>query len=139
VEPRAVAGRNYGWPTMEGAHCLSTSANCDQAGLTLPAAEYDSSTTQDRSVIGGYVYRGKKIPGLTGRYIYTDTRTKKMSSFVYAGETGGKPEICDDAELIGLGETAAGDISSFGQDLDGEIYVVTTQNAGSIYRIDPAD
>jgi glucose/arabinose dehydrogenase len=139
VEPRGTVGRNYGWSVMEGAHCFSGST-CDQSGLTLPATEYVNPSPGGPSyaVAGGYVYRGTKLPGMVGRYVYTDTFSKKMASFVYKGETDGQPQICDAAELTGLGESVSGDIVSFGQDLAGEIYVVT-YSPGAVYRIDPAD
>jgi glucose/arabinose dehydrogenase len=142
VEPRGTMGRNYGWRIMEGAHCRGRGTTCDQSGKTLPAAEYENPPgSASYAVAGGYVYRGTRIPGMVGRYVYTDTFIKKISSFVYKGETDGKPEICDAAELTGLGASASGDIVSFGQDLAGEIYVVTwiLDGPGSVYRIDPAD
>jgi glucose/arabinose dehydrogenase len=131
VEPRGTVGRNYGWKIMEAAHCRSGSS-CDQGGKTLPAVEY--ANPRGASMIGGYVYRGAKIPGMVGRYVYADYSSKKISSFVYKGETSGKPEICDAADLTGV--NAAGGIVSFGEDLAGEIYVVT-QSPGTIARIDP--
>jgi glucose/arabinose dehydrogenase len=142
VEPRGTVGRNYGWPIMEGAHCYH-GETCDLSSLTLPAADYENPRDGDvyHGVIGGYVYRGTKIPGMMGRYVYTDMTTKKILSFVYKGETDGKPDICDAAELTGVGESASGNIVSFGQDLAGEVYFVTQVNGGpgSLYRIDPAD
>jgi len=67
VEPKAKGLVNYGWNTMEGKHCYDPDVNCDQTGLTLPVTEYPHDmTVQDVSVTGGYVYRGKKIPGLEG-------------------------------------------------------------------------
>jgi glucose/arabinose dehydrogenase len=133
VEPAETGRRNYGWNTMEAKHCFK-GATCNQTGLTLPVAEYPNppGSTQ-AAVVGGYVYRGSAIPGMVGRYVYADTFSKKLSSFVWSGEdaTGGK--ICDE---FPLNVTADQAISSFGQDLAGEIYVVTLQ--GGIYRIDPA-
>lgn len=139
VEPKGTAGRNYGWKVMEGAHCTGNAASCDQSGKTLPAAEYVNppGPNSSASMTGGYVYRGTRIPGMVGRYIYADTYTRKISSFVFKGETNGQPEVCDAAELTDL-TTAGGVLVSFGQDLAGELYVVT-QNPGTIYRIDPAN
>jgi hypothetical protein len=71
---------------------------------------------------------------MVGRYVYADAYSKKISSFVYKGETNGKPDICDAADLTGL--NAAGNVVSFGEDLAGELYVVT-QGSGAIARIDP--
>jgi glucose/arabinose dehydrogenase len=65
----AAGGANYGWKIMEGMHCYNA-ATCDQAGLTLPVAEYDHSL--GCAVIGGYVYRGSAQPSLAGLYFYAD-------------------------------------------------------------------
>ena len=69
------AGANYGWNTMEGAHCFERSV-CDQSGLTLPVAEY--SHAQGCSVTGGYVYRGSAVPSLAGWYVYGDFCTGRI-------------------------------------------------------------
>jgi glucose/arabinose dehydrogenase len=130
VEPAGRGGRNYGWKIMEGTHCRG-GGTCARSGLTLPAVEHENRV--DRSVIGGYVYRGARIPGLVGRYVYGDYASRRMYSFVYAGEENGQPQVCDVHPLSSL--TPGGDISSFGEDLAGELYVVTLQ--GTVYRIEP--
>ena len=48
-------GLNFGWNTMEGAHCFNPPSGCDQTGLTLPVAEYDHDV--GCAVIGGVVVR----------------------------------------------------------------------------------
>ena len=62
------AGGNYGWPIMEGAHCLQS--GCDTSGLQRPVYEY--SHDQGCAIIGGYIYRGEAIPDLQGSYIFAD-------------------------------------------------------------------
>src|SRR5262249_43444822 len=52
-------GENYGWPRMEGFHCLSGNS-CDQSGLTMPIAEYDHGEGRC-SITGGYVYPGRSL------------------------------------------------------------------------------
>jgi glucose/arabinose dehydrogenase len=130
VEPRGVAGRNYGWNVMEGFACL-VGTSCDQTGLTLPAVVQENGT--HTAVIGGYVYRGSAIPGMASRYVYGDYGSRWIWSFVYAGEENGQPQICDEYRLESL--VPSGDITSFGEDLAGELYVLTLQ--GTLYRIDP--
>ena len=71
-------GCNYGWNTMEGAHCFSPSSGCDMTGLTLPIAEYDHS--EGVTVIGGYVYHGTAIASLAGVYILGISATEKSGS-----------------------------------------------------------
>jgi len=65
------SGLNYGWNTMEGAHCYDPPVDCDETGLEYPIWEYDQSQG-DCSVTGGFVYRGDRIPALNGKYIYGD-------------------------------------------------------------------
>ncbi len=127
VEPAGQGGKNYGWNTMEGLHCFEPMNGCDQAGLTLPVTEYDHLT--GKSITGGYVYRGAKMPGLRGTYFYADYVTNRMWTFKWDGGASVTPtEITADV----MPPEA---MSSFGQDNFGEIYV--TSLYGDIYRIDP--
>lgn len=63
-------GGNYGWRIKEASHCYNPPRNCSSKNLIDPIYEY--SHQDGRSITGGYVYRGKKIPGLTGMYIFSD-------------------------------------------------------------------
>jgi glucose/arabinose dehydrogenase len=133
VEPAGKGGRNYGWNVVEGkGHCYNA-ATCDQTGKTLPAVEYaNPAGTGQASVIGGYVYRGTAIPGLVGRYIYTDSYSRDLKSFIYSGETNGAPTVCDEHPLNVM---APANPYSFGEDLDGELYLTTA--AGGLYKFEP--
>lgn len=64
-----VRGGNYGWRVMEGAHCYNPAVACPTEGLALPVMEYGHEGGRC-SIIGGYVYRGRAIPALQGRYLY---------------------------------------------------------------------
>ena len=64
-------GGNYGWRVMEGAHCYNPAVACPTAGLALPVMEYGHEEERG-SIIGGYVYRGRAIPGLRGKYVSGD-------------------------------------------------------------------
>ena len=65
------SGGNYGWPLMEGPDCFMPSS-CDTLGKNLraPIATYSHAT--GIAVISGYVYRGTRLPELTGQYIFGD-------------------------------------------------------------------
>ncbi len=65
-----VASLNYGWRVMEGAHCYNPSTGCDRSGKVVPVVEYPH--TQGCAVTGGYVYRGKQVPAISGHYIFGD-------------------------------------------------------------------
>ena len=65
-----VKGGNYGWNIMEGTLCFSPSTNCNRTGLILPIHDYGRDL--GISMTGGYVYRGKSAPSLTGKYLFGD-------------------------------------------------------------------
>jgi len=115
-------GFNYGWNIMEGRSCYPSGTNCEQSGLELPVFQYDHSNG-DRSVTGGFVYRGSGIPGLIGYYIYADF----VSGRIWALDTS-------DLENPVNTEIFDADfrISSFGVDQFNELYI--TSFDGSIYR-----
>jgi hypothetical protein len=97
------------------------------AGLTLPVLDYDHSGG-NCSVTGGYVYRGAAIPSLHGTYFYADYCAGWIRSFRYQdGQVTGQTEW----PSLSPGEN----ITSFGEDALGEIYILTAQ--GGVYRIVP--
>jgi glucose/arabinose dehydrogenase len=117
----AGKGVNYGWSRMEGQHCFGRQ-NCDQSGLTLPVLEYNHS--EGCSVISGYVYRGAAIPSLQGTYFYADYCQGWVRSFRIQG--GAVTEEKDWPEL-----EPGGQVTSFGEDSAGELYLVTQQGGVS--------
>jgi glucose/arabinose dehydrogenase len=126
VVPAGTGGVNLGWNVMEGLHCYNA-ATCNESGLTLPVVEYPHAG--GCSVTGGYVYRGAAVPSLHGRYFYADYCQGWIRSFRY--ESGRATDVRDHTADIGTRSL----ISSFGEDADGEIYVVTLD--GGIYLIRP--
>ena len=114
-------GRNYGWRFKEGTHCFNPKTNCLQVkDLVDPVTEY--SHEQGRcSVTGGYVYSGTKIPALQGTYLFGD-----FCSGEIWGYREGTTRI-----LLATDQQ----ISSFGEDRDGELYVIGYE--GEIFQIVP--
>jgi glucose/arabinose dehydrogenase len=130
-EPRATGHWNYGWVVMEGNHCYSAST-CDAAGLRPPIAERVHPSAF--AIIGGYVYRGAKIPCLRGRYVYGDYITRRFWTLTYEGDAAKLDiELTSDLDPAGAADL---DVSAFGEDEAGELYFVTL-NGGRFYRIDP--
>jgi glucose/arabinose dehydrogenase len=124
----SAGGENYGWRIMEGNHCYVPSSGCSTSGLTLPILEF-AHTSSCASVIGGFVYRGSSFPGLQGIYLYLDYCTGKISGIIQENNTW-QNNLLVDTNLPNI-------FASFGEDEQGNIYVVGTFN-GSIYQIQDA-
>lgn len=120
----SIGGENYGWRTMEGTRCFNPSSNCNRNGLVLPVIEYDHSGGAC-SVTGGHRYRGSTYPRLRGTYIYGDFCTG-----VIFGATQRPDGTWSPRQLI----NTTLNISSFGEDLNGEVYVVDL--GGRIFQIE---
>ena len=116
----APGGLNYGWPVMEGRHCLA--GTCNVFGYVQPIAEY--SHDLGCSVIGGYVYRGPTQPQLEGVYIFGDWCSGRIFTLEVDGATISPKNVLES----GL------QVSSFGEDEAGEIYLVDFAGGG-LYRV----
>lgn len=126
-------GENYGWRCMEGTSCTGLSGcTCNAPGLTIPIHDYDS-TQSDCSVTGGYVYRGASIPEINGTYFFGDFCTGKIWSFRWNGTN--LTEFQDRTSELVPNIGSINNISSFGEDAAGEIYIV--DHDGEIFKILP--
>jgi glucose/arabinose dehydrogenase len=123
---QAGKGLNYGWKIMEGFLCVVP--GCNQAGLTLPTFDYPhgSGVFCDGAIIGGFVYRGLAIPAEQGNYFYADFCLQFVKTF--------NKQSMQTTDLPAL-QPAGENITSFGEDAQGELYVLTNQ--GGVYRIIP--
>ena len=120
-----------GWSVFEGRDRFKDGSP-GPGRLIWPVARYDHA--DGCSITGGYVYRGSTIPGLHGTYLYGDF----CSARVFALQRDAAPphavrtmEISERIEST----TLIAQLSSFGEDEAGELYVVSL--AGTVYRIDP--
>jgi glucose/arabinose dehydrogenase len=116
------AGSNFGWNRLEGTHAFQGEAPRD---AVPPILEYPLDGAC--AAIGGYVYRGSKIPALAGAYLYSDYCDGAIRAIV---EQNG--QVADRREL---GMTAS-QVTAFGEDQDGELYVLS--QGDGLQRIDPA-
>ena len=114
---------NFGWNKKEGSHCYQ-SAKCDNAAYVEPIIEY--SHDDGCSITGGYVYRGTKIPGLQGVYLYADFCSGKVWGARKNDSGGYNSFILFDSGL---------NIASFAEGNDGELYLVHIR--GEVYKIAP--
>jgi glucose/arabinose dehydrogenase len=134
-EPSSRGGRNYGWRNREGAHDNVTLSAAAFGPLTEPIHEY--SHTVGQSVTGGYVYRGSALPAsFRGRYFFADFITGRVFSLGLAIDGNGEARTTDvmehTSELSNIG--TLGNISSFGVDADGELFM-TLYASGRVAKI----
>jgi glucose/arabinose dehydrogenase len=123
LQPAASAGgQNYGWRLMEGFHCFNPSTNCPSAGLTLPILEY--SHTLGCSITGGYRYRGARFPRLRGVYFYADYCSGTIWGATQTNGTWSSKVMLTTNKIP---------FTSFGEDSNGELYVVS--GGGTLYQI----
>jgi glucose/arabinose dehydrogenase len=147
-------GGNYGWNVKEGSHCFSVEQpmtvppDCPTVdpttGETLvdPVIEMPNIANPTRgttegllTIIGGHVYRGQMAARLDGRYIFGAFSTEEMAAAgaVYAAvpRTDGGPWTAEKLTFADNPNGALGHyVLGFGQDLNGEVYVLTTDSVG---------
>ena len=136
-------GENFGWPTMEGSFLINFDDGFDLTpdfddvfatanGLTPPLFEYDHQ--DGNSVTGGFVYRGSEIPALRGKYIFADLQGGDVATGrrLFAGDM-----VTEQFEelIIVAGNGNLDQVVSFGQDEDGELYIVAIN--GNILAVNP--
>lgn len=117
-------GENYGWNFMEGNHPYGGRSNRPE--FTPPVAEY-SHAEGGCSVTGGYVYRGARLPGLAGIYLFGDYCTGLTWTLYRSAPDTWERRLFLRTNLR---------ISSFGEDEAGELYVL--DHVGAVYRLEPA-
>ena len=126
LRPGRPVGANLGWNGYEGTHVYNAqvAATLNKASLTWPVTQYSHSVGD--AVTGGYVYRGTAIPALRGFYVFADFASGRV--WAMKGPGGAR------SALSGA-DGQVSQISSFGQDASGELYVVSL--AGSVSKIVP--
>ncbi|MBJ95835.1 MAG: dehydrogenase [Rickettsiales bacterium] len=125
-----VRGGNYGWCIRESsiAHQRCSEQAQGRDGTDFEAPIYEYTRRDGRAVIGGYFYGGSAIPALKGKYIFGD----HISGALWALDlptNNGQP-----AAITALG-SFGGTWTTFGRDLDGELYVAT--NEGQLRKLVP--
>lgn len=117
-------GENYGWKLMEGTRCADGgNAGCSFSvppcnSPTFQAPRYEYTHADGCTVIGGFVYRGARVPALAGKYVYGDY----CSGRLWANGDVLAPTVPQ--------------LTTFGEDSSGELYLGTLD--GHVYRfVDP--
>ncbi|HVR38286.1 MAG TPA: PQQ-dependent sugar dehydrogenase [Thermoanaerobaculia bacterium] len=118
-------GENYGWEELEGTGC--NAGDCSPAGTVEPVLTYGHDAGAC-AITGGYRYRGSAIPELAGLYIYADFCTGTISAAQpFAGSEWLPRQLFNTRFLV----------SSFGEDRNGELYVID-YGGGAVYKIEDA-
>ena len=115
-------GGNFGWRIYEGTHCTNIDGCGFPANYVGPVFDYSSSGATRCTVIGGYVYRGSQRALNQGTYLYADY----CSGEILKWENGQQTVVLDTTR----------NIVSFGEDEDGELYVVSSPMNGTPGAVD---
>jgi glucose/arabinose dehydrogenase len=120
------SGKNYGWNIREGLHPFGSRGVGHRAEIVEPIWEYNHDI--GKSITGGAVYRGTRLPELTGAYLYGDYVSMKLWALWYDEKlkrvTANRPITDPQVPIL-----------SFGEDDRGELYFMTYTTTGQgIYR-----
>lgn len=121
-------GANYGWPFREGTLPADPPPATIIGTVKEPTADFTRS--QNSCLIGGYVYRGTQNPGLYGKYICADFNTDKLWTLTYDPATGLSAKSP-------IGSFNQGYTSSFGQDQNGEVFLLSLHANYKIFKFIP--
>jgi len=124
-EPAGTGGRNYGWRCYEGLSPYNTTGCQPASNYMAPVFEY-ANPGLGRSITGGFVYRGSLYADLYGYYFFSD--------YVSGRWWATKRNQDGTFSTALVGQFAANQYSSYGEDRDGELYVAALAQ-GAIYKI----
>jgi glucose/arabinose dehydrogenase len=121
VAAATQSGLNYGWRCYEGDAAYNTSDCVSQTAMKFPLKTINHSTGAC-SVTGGYVYNGTIYPNFMGLYFFTDYCVPKIGLMTSNGTVTYSEEY------------TGNNFSTFGEDMNGELYVADITN-GTISKI----
>ncbi|MCA9542244.1 MAG: PQQ-dependent sugar dehydrogenase, partial [Myxococcales bacterium] len=121
---KIVAPGNFGWNVREGFACYGARQCAD--GFEEPIWVYDHN--DGLSITGGPVYRGPDLPELWGSYLFADYSSGRL--WALRERPPAEPEV---TQL-----TAGSQLTSFGEDADGRVYLTSFVGRRSILRLDRA-
>ena len=127
-QPAGFAGANYGWNCFEGSELFGPFACVEPIIHAAPVFEYDHQGEQ-KSITGGYLYRGSRHPDLYGKYVFSDYVESDEFWITELADgifTTTKYEI--------QGNNIPSKISTFGEDCDHELYFATFID-GKIWKL----
>ncbi|MEX2121115.1 MAG: PQQ-dependent sugar dehydrogenase [Pirellulales bacterium] len=119
-------GGNYGWNLREGKHAFGPMGSVPRDDLIEPIWEYHHDV--GKSITGGHVYRGRRLPTLVGAYLYADYVTGKLWALWY---DEGEQRVVANRPISGN----IMPVMSFGEDEPGEVYFMIDK--GTLHRFGP--
>lgn len=129
---RIVRGGNYEWPFREGGLVRAKIPETVIGTLQPPLYTYSHAMIGDLSaILGGFIYRGSRLPELDGKYIYSDWPTTRLWAVdLEADEVVPFPLVENERDRRGWG---------FAQGPDGEVYILQLNGIARIERDDSRD
>ncbi len=138
-------GGNYGWNIREGLHCFnpnnqsSPPASCPSVGahgepLLDPIIEQAHS--YGIAIVGGHVYRGQAVPGLSGDYFFGEwslsfgSPTGRLFAATPPSGNGGTWPVRELSVSGSPGGKLGHYLLGLGEDAQGEVYVLVSDNPG---------
>ncbi len=112
-------GLNYGWRCFEGTSVFSTSGCPTFANTVAPFTDYVYGSNDRCSITGGYFYTGTLYPNFANKYIFADYCTAEIG-------------LVDASGVITWNVNLPGVITSFGEDVNGELYIT---NGSSVSKL----
>jgi hypothetical protein len=142
IRANMVAPVNFGWACREGCAMSSTSpSNCSIPGCPAEGTTCQYPTASGKwdpilchsnpngwaSIMGGYRYRGSRVPDLAGRYVYSDYACGQVwvTTFLDPNDPGATQAEC--------WRSGFSQVTGFAQDHLGELYLI---RGGSQKRIE---
>ncbi|HEY2157863.1 MAG TPA: PQQ-dependent sugar dehydrogenase, partial [Isosphaeraceae bacterium] len=120
------SGSNCGWSVVEGPQPVRADVTKGPTPIIPPVVAHPHS--EAASITGGYVYRGRRLEALRGVYVYGDYQSGKVWGLRHDGQ-----KVTWRGELADSGLR----LVSFGEDRDGELYLVEHERTNQIYRLAP--
>jgi len=157
---------NYGWSIREGTHCYvrarayNPPKTCATSGalgarINMPVIQYPNwsvkrpwstveATPLGTANVGGFVYRGKALPGLYGKFVFGDFSSviQKPSGQIFVATPTASWRALWAIEKLAVLDVR---LHSLGEDADGEIYLMTTAqgipvgDTGKLWKLVPAE
>jgi glucose/arabinose dehydrogenase len=143
---KVVNAGNYGWNVYEGFHPFQIRGNRVEKSSPIlppiveyphpevPASQRRGREDVGKSITGGYVYRGDRLPDLQGYYVYGDFETGR----IWGVKVDDQDKVVSTGELVDLSSPGQPklNIAAFGEDRDANLYILAFD--GRIHRLRPS-